>query len=159
MRGCLLAAVLGLAVALFSPAARADCPPIRVVLDGSVTAERDGQPLANLPITIRLQGKEGGLPTIRWEAVVTDRDGRFQWSRAFPANPCYDSNFLLDLPRRIWGKLRHPRSAAYRRRALDVPHLILLNTGSEIRRLERAQLLDAFDPESRTARIELAFAL
>jgi hypothetical protein len=148
MRGFLLSAALGAAVALFPQAARADCPPIRVVVDGSVTTEREGQPIANFPITVRLQGMEGGLPTIRWEAVVTGRDGRFQWSRAFPANPCYDSNFLLNFPRRIWGKLRRPRSAAHRRRARDVPHLIFFNTGSEVRRIERAQLLDAFDPRA-----------
>jgi hypothetical protein len=159
MRGHLWAAALGAAAALFPAAGRAECPPIQVVLEGSVTTEREGQPVSNYPITVRMQGQEGGLPTLRWEAVVTGRDGRFRWARAFAANPCYDAIFLLDFPRRIWGRLRHPWSDAYRRHALDLPHLIVLNAGKEVRRIERARLLDAFDPEARTAQVEVNFAL
>jgi hypothetical protein len=159
MRGRLLAAALGLAAALFPVAARAGCPPIQVVVDGSVTREGEGRPVANLPITVRMQSEEGGLPTMSWEAVVTDKEGRYRWTHAFDADPCREGNFLLTLPWRFWGKMRHPLSKAYSRRAMKLPRLIVLNTGSEIRNIPRERLLDALDPSERTARVQADFEL
>ena len=159
IRTLLITAVL-VVIAPFDPvAARAECPSLELIILGSVTTEQDSRPISNHPITIRVQVGDDENATMTWEAVVTDYLGNFRWHREFPADPCYDANPFLNFPKKIWGKLRHPRSKAYSYRARGFPSRMVLNAGGQVRRLTREDLLRDFNPTKRSARVDVKFRL
>jgi hypothetical protein len=157
-RGRVLLALSMAAAGIAAPRiAHAECRPIHVIITGSVTSKDDGRPIPDLPVTLRIQGENGGLPSVEWDAVVTNRHGRFEWLRDYPADPCRRGNLLLHLPSRLGGKLRHPRSRAYRFGAMKIPQEIVLDTTGVIRPVRRDELLQVFDPKTRTAKVEVDF--
>ncbi|MFQ5458780.1 MAG: hypothetical protein ACE5FC_10085 [Myxococcota bacterium] len=155
---CALAAAL-VAVLLVPARAGAECAPLRVILTGSVIKKIENRPVTRFPITLRMTFDEAGLPKLRWDAVVTDRDGRFRWSREFPADPCHDGNVLARYPKKLGGWLSHPLSRSYRKRARALPETIVLNLGRHIRRIERDELLDHLDGKTSAAEIDLFLEL
>ncbi len=155
--GVLLALLIAVAGIVAPHAARAECRPIHVVVTGTVTSKDDQRPIPDLPVTIRIQGENGGLPSVEWDAVVTDRHGRFEWSREYPADPCRRGNPFLHFPSRFWGRLRHPQSRAYRLGAMKIPREIALDTTGVVHPVRRAELLQALDPKTRVAKVEVDF--
>jgi len=140
-------------------AVHADCRPIHVVVQGTVTSKADRRPLPDLPVTIRIGTKSEGLTSVEWGAVVTDRQGHFQWSRDFPADPCHHGKAFLHFPSRLGGKLRHPMSRAYRFGAGKLPWEIALDTMGVIHRVRRAELLQLLDPKTRVVKVQVNFTL
>ncbi len=146
-------------VLLLAPlTARADCPSIKVILTGKVFEERLDLPLTNFPIAVRMEGKQGGLRTLTWEAVVTDADGRFRWKRDFPAEPCHEGVFGK-LRGAIWSWTVKARSRAWHRGAEGLPRRIILNTGPRLIPIERAELLDRLDDKAHTVEIDIDVTL
>jgi hypothetical protein len=137
----------------------AACPPIEVRLSGTITREADGSPAANLPVTIRIEGEAEGLVSMQWDAVVTDRDGRYAWSKTFPRDPCREGNPILDFPARAWGWIAHPRGGAYRRGARKLPNLIRLQTEHRSVPIPRSRLIDGLDAGGRVSTVMIDFFL
>ncbi|MDP3937904.1 MAG: hypothetical protein Q8R92_07185 [Deltaproteobacteria bacterium] len=152
-------AVVTAALFLAPLTARADCPAIRVILTGTVIEERLDLPLRNFPIAVRMEAKgEDGLPTLTWEAVVTDVDGRFRWEREFPAEPCHEGVFGK-LRGAIWSWTVKARSRAYHHGAEGLAMRITLNTGPRLIPIERAEMLDRLDEKSHTVEIDIDVTL
>jgi hypothetical protein len=154
-----IALLLVLSAVVLPAAARAECPPIKVSLVGRVTAADDGRPLKRLPIVMRIETENRGLPEVRFDAVITDAHGRFGWTREYPSEPCRDGGFFAGLPGRIWGRLLHPRDEAFRLGAERLPQRIRLKLPQRIRIISRDELLRSLDPDSRSARVRLDLAL
>ena len=148
-----------LTVASLVQPAYAACPPIEVRISGAVTRETDGSTISNLPITIRMEVESGGLPSMQWDAVVTDRDGRYAWSKSFPRDPCREGNPILGFPARLWGWIAHPRNETYRRGANGLPEQIRLQTEHRSVPIPRSRLIDGLDPEGRLSVVTLDFSL
>jgi hypothetical protein len=130
-----------------------------VRLSGTITREADGSPISNLPVTVRMEGQEKGLVSMQWDAVVTDRDGRYAWSKSFPREPCRESNPILGFPGRIWGRIAHPRGKAYHRGANALPELIRLHTERRSVPVPRSRLIDGLDAEGRLSTVTIDFSL
>ena len=159
MRVRLAALALPAALLLLSAPARADCPPIRVILSGTVVKKNEDRPVSNFPITIRLRFGDAGLSKLNWEAVVTDADGRFRWSQDFPADPCLQGNLFKRIPLRTWGWLRTPFSREHRHHARALPEEIVLNLGRRLRRIDRDELIDHLDEKEGVVEIDLPLEL
>jgi hypothetical protein len=144
---------------LAPPAAFAACPPIEVRLYGTITREADGSAVANLPVTIRMEGEAQGLVSMQWDAVATDRDGRYAWSKRFPRDPCRDGNPILGFPSRLWGWIAHPRSEAHRRGANGLPERIRLHTEHRSVPIPRSRLIDGMDSEGRVSTLTIDFSI
>jgi len=155
MRVRLAALALPAALLLLSAPARADCPPIRVILSGTVVKKNEDRPVSNFPITIRIRSGDAGLSKLNWEAVVTDADGRFRWSQDFPADPCLQGNLFKRIPLKIWGWLRSPMNRSYRHHARALPEEIVLNLGQRLRRIDRDELLDHLGGKKHVTEIDL----
>lgn len=153
------AMILLAALSAFATPADAGCPPIEVRLAGTITREADGSPVANLPVTIRMEGEAQGLVSIQWDAVVTDRDGRYAWSKTFPRDPCREGNPMLDLPGRAWGWIAHPRGKAYRHQAKGLPERIRLQTEHRSVPIPRSRLIDGLDPSGLISTVTIDFSL
>ena len=155
----LAAAALLVAVLLLPAPARADCPPIQVILNGTVVKKNEDRPVSNFPITIRIRSNDEGLSKLNWEAVVTDAGGRFRWSHDFPADPCLQGNLFRRMPLKIWGWLRYPFSREHRHRARALPEVIVLNLGQRLRRIDRGELLDHLDSKEGIVELDLPLEL
>lgn len=155
-----LAVVALLAALLLLPApARADCPPIRVILNGTVVKKNEDRPVSNFPITIRIRSNDKDLSKLSWEAVVTDAGGRFRWSHDFPADPCHEGNLFKRASLKLWGWLRFPMNRSYRHHARALPEVIVLNLGQRLRRIDRDEMLDHLDGEKDVIELDLPLEL
>ncbi len=148
-----------LLLAMPAVSAGAACPPIEVRLSGTITREADGSPATNYPVTIRMEGEEEGLVSMQWDAVVTDRDGRYAWSRTFPRDPCREGNPILGFPGRAWGWIAHPRGKAYRRGARALPRQVRIQTAHRSVPVPRARLIEGLDAEGRLSTVTIDFSL
>ena len=160
MRGKARGAALALlALAFFTPQSRAECPPIEVRVSGAITRELDGSPARDYPVTIRMEGVSEGLRSIQWDAVVTDRHGRYLWAKTFPRDPCREGNPILGFPRRLWGWIIHPRSEAYRHGAKQLPERIRIQTEHRSVPIPRSRLIDGLDETGRVSAVTVDFSL
>jgi hypothetical protein len=148
-----------LALVGFSEPAHAACPSIEVRLHGTITREEDGLPVTNLPVAIRMEVESGGLPSMQWDAVVTDRDGRYAWTKTFPRDPCLEGNAILGFPARAWGWIAHLRSDSYHHGARKLPALIRLQTERRSVPVPRARLIDGLDAQGRVSSVTIDFSL
>jgi hypothetical protein len=160
-RAPLAAAASVLTLLLAAPPARASspaCPAIQVKVEGKATQESLDLPLTNYPIAVRMEVKSEGLPTLTWEAVVTDGEGHFAWVKEFPADPCHEG-FFGKIGGAIWGWTAKARSRAYHHRAQALPRRITLNAGPRLIPIEREELLDKLDDETHTITIDVDLKL
>ena len=153
------AALALLALASFTPQSRAECPPIEVRLSGTITREPDGLPVRDYPVTIRMEGVLEGLRSIQWDAVVTDKEGRYLWTKTFPRDPCREGNPILGFPSRLWGSITHVRSEAYHHGAKQLPERIRLQTEHRSVPILRSRLIDGLDEAGRVSAVTVDFSL
>lgn len=152
--------LLAVLVATFSvPSAHAACPPIEVRVNGTITRELDGSPARDYPVTIRMEGVQEGLRSIQWDAVVTDSEGRYLWTKTFPRDPCREGNPILGFPSRLWGWITHPRSEAYHHGARQLPERIRLQTEKRSVPISRSRLIDGLDEAGRVSSVTIDFSL
>jgi len=155
-RPALLAA---LALVLITPPAHAACPPIEVRVSGTITRELDGSPVRDYPVTIRMEGVLEGLRSIQWDAVVTDKEGRYLWTKTFPRDPCREGSPILGFPGRLWGWITHVRSEAYHHGAKQLPERIRLQTEKRSIPISRSRLISGLDAQGRVSTVTIDFSL